>query len=52
VEGTAWVAMVWKRVVAEGVTTRVVSEVEGTAWVAMVWCATYIIKRISFYNRD
>jgi hypothetical protein len=43
VEGTAWVAVVWKRVVAEGVTTRPVewcsgvSVVEGTAWVAVVW---------------
>jgi hypothetical protein len=33
VEGTEWVAVVWKRVVAEGVTTVV----EGTAWVAVVW---------------
>jgi hypothetical protein len=33
VEGTVWVAVVWKRVVAEGVTTVV----EGTVWVAVVW---------------
>jgi hypothetical protein len=33
VEETAWVAVMWKRVVAEGVT----AVVEGTAWVAVVW---------------
>jgi hypothetical protein len=27
VEGTAWVAVVWKRVVAEGVTTRLYNNV-------------------------
>jgi hypothetical protein len=31
VEETVWVAVVWRRVVAEGVTTVV----EGTAWVAV-----------------